>query len=322
MQVTDEIQYDKGTAMKIRSVLLGCFTALIASGFFAGTAAAAKIGSPGMYQAIVPCRIVDTRRITDWKFDDRVSRLFDVTGVVGAPYYDDQGGVGCDIPLDGTVSAVAISLTAIGSFGTGYMRLWPSNFSEPTATIMNYPDHQGNFNMSTNAIVPIGPKGGNDAEGNSGELWLKNYGATPDVVIDVTGYFVVADGGGTSPQDCVIVNNGEPTLWTAKLTTIGNAVYPTLEVRMQQTGCDLSGENRDNNYEVDVSTNGTVDGAGDVSLTSVVTNGSSPRATITFTGTVSGPASTQTISGTYTATGPSVPTPSGTESGTFTMTHN
>jgi len=237
-------------------------------------------------------------------------------------YYEDQGGIGCDIPLDGTVSAVAISLTAIGSFGTGYMRLWPSNFSEPTATIMNYPDHQGNFNMSTNAIVPIGPKGGSDAEGSSGELWLKNYGATPDVVIDVTGYFVVADGGGTSPQDCVVVNNGEPTLWTAKLTTIGNAVYPTLEVRMQQTGCDLSGQNRDNNYEVDVSTNGTVDGAGDVSLTSVVTNGSSPRATITFTGTVSGPASTQTISGTYTATGPSVPTPSGTESGTFTMTHN
>jgi len=312
----------KGTAMKIRSGLFVCFTALAASGLFPGTAAADKIGSPGMYQAIVPCRIVDTRKIPDWKFDDRVSRLFDVTGVVGAPYYDDQGGVGCDIPLDGTVSAVAISLTAIGSFGTGYMRLWPSNFSEPTATIMNYPDHQGNFNMSTNAIVPIGPKGGSDAEGNSGELWLKNYGATPDVVIDVTGYFVAADGGGTSPEDCVILNNGQPTLWTAKLATIGNAVEPVLEVRLEQNGCDLFGENRDNIAEVDVSTTGTVDSGGDVSLTSVLTNGSSPRATIKFAGTVSGPASNQTISGTYTATGPSVPTTSGTESGTFTMTHN
>jgi len=203
--------------MKIRSIFLGCFTALAASGFFPGTAAADKIGSPGMYQAIVPCRIVDTRKISHFAFSDRMSRLFDVTGKVGAPYYLDQGGNGCDIPTDGTVSAVALSITAIESFGTGYIRVWPSHFVEPTATIMNYPDHRGNFNMSTNAIVPIGPVAGPDFEGHNGELWLKNYGANPQIVIDATGYFVVS-----SPvaAEFVACTDPRPTICTADFTPV------------------------------------------------------------------------------------------------------
>ena len=117
----------------------------------------------------------------------------------------------------------------------------------------------------------------------------------------------------------VVVNGGVYTEWSAKLTTTGNAVYPTLAVGFDQTTAVLSGTNRDNNEEVDLSTTGTVDSNGNIVLTSVLTNGGSPRATIKFTGQISGSGSSQTISGTYEATGPSVSNPP--ETGTFTMDH-
>ncbi len=85
----------------------------------------------------------------------------------------------------------------------------------------------------------------------------------------------------------------------------------------------VPGTNRDNDREVDVSTTGSVDSSGGVSLTATLTNGGSPRATITFMGTITPDSgSSQTIEGTYTATGPSVTTADGTETGTFSMTHN
>ncbi|MDA1062329.1 MAG: hypothetical protein O2895_05415 [Chloroflexi bacterium] len=88
-----------------------------------------------------------------------------------------------------------------------------------------------------------------------------------------------------------------------------------------QSEGELTGSNRDNDREVDVST-GSVDGSGAARLVSTITNAGSPRAVITFTGTTSGADSSQTISGTYSATGPSVTNPGGTETGTFSMTHN
>ncbi len=110
----------------------------------------------------------------------------------------------------------------------------------------------------------------------------------------------------STPAPPVTVNDGELTEWTARLTTTGNAIYDPLVLVLQQSGGVLSGSNRDNDREVDLSTTGSVDAARNVRLTSTITNGGSPRATIIFTGTISGPGGSQTISGTYTATGPSV----------------
>ena len=115
-----------------------------------------------------------------------------------------------------------------------------------------------------------------------------------------------------------VLNNGNAVTWVSKQTTTGNAAYSPLDIRISQSGGNLSGSNRDNNREVDVSTTGTIDSAGNVRLVCTLTNGGSPRQVLTFTGRVS-PLSgnNQTISGTYSGTG-SGPL----ETGTFIMTHN
>ena len=151
-----------------------------------------------------------------------------------------------------------------------------------------------------------------------------------DVVINVTHTVSVkvTDGRGgeatrnvqvvVTPKSPAVMLNAED--WVAQLTTTGGAVYPTLAVTLEQDVIqlfDLYGSNRDSFRQVDVEINGTVDAYGNVYLKSVLTDGGSPRATITFTGTITGTGSNQTISGSYEATGPSVSDPP--ETGTFTM---
>lgn len=121
--------------------------------------------------------------------------------------------------------------------------------------------------------------------------------------------------GGNGSGTPVVLNDGDAVLWTTRQTTTGNAAYSPLEVYIEQSGGSLSGSNRDNIQEVDVVASGTVDSDGKVSLTLTLSNGGSPRQTLVLTGTVAGSGSSQTISGSYTATGP-------TESGTFAMNHN
>ena len=71
-----------------------------------------------------------------------------------------------------------------------------------------------------------------------------------------------------------------------------------------------------------MSTTGTIDGDGNVRLTSTLTNGGSPRAVITFEGALTTSDPGETIAGTYSVTGPVVANPDGSEAGTFSMTHN
>jgi len=118
-----------------------------------------------------------------------------------------------------------------------------------------------------------------------------------------------------TPTTPVTLNSGQPATWTSVQTTIGNASYSPLQIRIVQSGGALSGSNRDNDREVDVSTVGTIDGSGNVVLTCTLTNGGSSRTVYRFTGRVSGSGSSQTISGTYTGTTPP-------EAGTFSMRHD
>ena len=122
----------------------------------------------------------------------------------------------------------------------------------------------------------------------------------------------------TTTPDPVDLEEGE---WIVNLTTTGNAVYPRFPLILSQSGSSLSGSHTSSVSDESLTfvTSGTVDGFGNVTMTTTITNAGSPRAVIEFTGMVSGSGSNQTISGDYTATGPSVP--SGTETGTFTMTN-
>ncbi len=85
--------------------------------------------------------------------------------------------------------------------------------------------------------------------------------------------------------------------WQVDFTYLGGS--DRLEVFINQSGGNLTGSNRDNNAEVDVVTTGTVT-ANTIVVTFTLSNGGSPRGSVTCTGTIdAGPP--QTISGTFTS---------------------
>lgn len=87
------------------------------------------------------------------------------------------------------------------------------------------------------------------------------------------------------------------TGWQVDFLFLGGS--DRLQVQFTQTGDVLSGSNRDNNAELDIVTTGTVTG-NTVVVTFTLSNGGSPRGSVTCTGTIdAGPP--QTISGTFTA---------------------
>lgn len=133
-----------------------------------------------------------------------------------------------------------------------------------------------------------------------------------------------------TPTPPTVVNNGQSTEWIVVLVKTnpagGNAVVDRLGPVFQQDTVNspdsLTGSNQDqqSGTPYDLVTEGTVDGFDNVMLMITATQGGSDRFVLTLTGTISGTAPNQTISGTYTATGPSAD--GGNESGTFTMDHN
>jgi hypothetical protein len=128
-----------------------------------------------VYVAITPCRIVDTR-LGLGPFANAQTRSFAVVGSAG---FSAQGGKsdGCGIPS--TATAIAASMTAQVPVHGGYMRFWPADEPEPTATLLNYVKAQ---NSETGGVITI------DAGANPA-IKVKNYGGPAGVVIDVTGYF-------------------------------------------------------------------------------------------------------------------------------------
>ena len=87
------------------------------------------------------------------------------------------------------------------------------------------------------------------------------------------------------------------TSWQVDFLFLGGS--HRLQATFTQSGGVLSGSNRDNNAEVDIITTGTVT-ADTVVITFTLSNGGSPRGSVTCTGTIdAGPP--QIISGTFTA---------------------
>lgn len=85
--------------------------------------------------------------------------------------------------------------------------------------------------------------------------------------------------------------------WQVDFTFLGGS--DRLQVIIDQTGTVLSGSGRDNIAEVDFVTTGVIDGA-TMTVTFTLSNGGSPRGSVTCTGTIlAGPP--QTFSGTFTS---------------------
>lgn len=126
--------------------------------------------TPGQFVGISPVRVLDTRVpigvVTKAKLGPGQSINIAVGGAFG-------------IPSDAT--AVSINLTLVNATVPSFVTVYPTGSSQPTAS-------SDNANPGL-----VDPNGGTFNLGTSGELTVFNAAGSLNVVMDVTGYFVVAE---------------------------------------------------------------------------------------------------------------------------------
>ncbi len=163
-----------------------------------GAPEAAAAGSfDASFSAITPCRVTDSRQPgAGGAFASFATRSFQVAG--SGSRFATVGGTpdGCAIPVDAT--AVEATVTAVGPTGTGYLRAWPAGSPQPTATFLNF---QGGESIGNTGTLPLAP------EPSTFDLSVQVFGASTQVVIDITGYFSPSGGQPfTSVTPCRLVD--------------------------------------------------------------------------------------------------------------------
>jgi hypothetical protein len=83
---------------------------------------------------------------------------------------------GASIPATG-VTAVAASFTVTGQSGSGFLTIYPDGADRPDTSAM---DFTAGADVTNSAIVPVGP---------DGKIAIYAYGASANILVDVTGYF-------------------------------------------------------------------------------------------------------------------------------------
>jgi len=143
------------------------------------------------FYPVTPCRIADTRN---------------ANGPLGGPSLA-AGGIRafpvqsstCNIPS--TAQAYSLNVTAVPHTTLGYLTIWPTGESRPTASTLNAPTGVVTANA---AIVPAG-------SGGDVSVFVEN---AADVVLDVNGYFAPPSTGGLSfypAMPCRVIDTRQTT---------------------------------------------------------------------------------------------------------------
>ncbi len=125
-------------------------------------------GANGLqFVPVTPCRIADTRN---------------ANGTFGGPFLAGQTPRDFPIPssacgIPSTAQAYSLNVTVVPKIGLGYLTVWPTGQTQPTASTTNSLDGRTKANA---AIVPAGTNG-------SISVFASN---DSDLVLDVDGYFV------------------------------------------------------------------------------------------------------------------------------------
>ncbi|MFT4108826.1 hypothetical protein [Propionicimonas sp.] len=169
-------------------------------------AAAIAASSPGTdFVPIAPCVIVDTRHgnsANAKKLKNKTSRSYAVAGG------SDQGGVagGCGVPT--TARAVALTAVAQSPSKKGSLKIWAAGAAEPQATFLNY----GSFTMSGSGVVAV-------QAGTNPGLTVKNFTASTNLVLSVSGYYLPKLAGMVAPNGSIYA--GSPGIVSAQNTGAG-----------------------------------------------------------------------------------------------------
>jgi hypothetical protein len=130
-------------------------------------------GSAGLFNPLVPARLLDTR-----------------TGTGGATTLGAGGTISLqvtgrgNVPANG-VSAVVLNVTATNPSAGSYVTVWPEGDTRPLASNLNFVAGQ---TVSNRVIVKVGM---------NAKVDLYNANGTVDLVVDVGGWFTDATAGGT-----------------------------------------------------------------------------------------------------------------------------
>ena len=167
-------------------------------------------GAAGLYSALVPARLLDTRNGTgspQAPLPGGGSIVLQVTG---------RGG----IPATG-VDAVVLNLTATNVSAPTYITAWPDGTARPVASNLNPVKGQ---TLPNRAIVKVGA---------GGRIDLFNAAGSADLIADVSGWFSdgsVSTSGGTfialTPSRIVDTRNGD----------LGSSLWPNQPITVQVAG--------------------------------------------------------------------------------------
>jgi hypothetical protein len=174
-------------------------------------APATDVGSNSVYQAIVPCRMVDTRKTTAQgypppygtpAFGTGEQRTFTVTGPIAS-------GNPCAGAVPAGVGALAANVTVVNAAGIGDIRLGPGT-ATPTTSTQNF---VGGETLANSTIVSV----------SIDQVTARMGGAGADVLIDVLGYYLVGGpiGASLNPLQIAILR-WYPALGTGQTIAVGS----------------------------------------------------------------------------------------------------
>jgi hypothetical protein len=119
-------------------------------------------GPPGMFNAVTPSRLLDTR-VMGGTLGQSQTLTLQVTG---------RGGV----PATG-VSAVILNVTVTDTTASSYLTVYPTGGGAPVVSNLNWVAGQ---TVPNRVIVPVGP---------GGQVNVFNFSGSTDVIVDVNGWF-------------------------------------------------------------------------------------------------------------------------------------
>lgn len=153
--------------------------------------AALSASGAGAFTAVGPNRILDTRI------------NLGITGHLGTTHKDLQVTGQGSVPSS-NVSAVVFNLTVTNASAGGYVTVWPSGASQPTASNINFVRGWTGANLVTVKV------------GTGGKVSFFNRAGTVDVIADVVGWY--SDSGGSGAGNFQVL--GSPTrLWDSRTSS-------------------------------------------------------------------------------------------------------